>query len=74
MAGRSILRFAILKDYETVEKKARMSLASNSGCSMAAKCPPAGITVQCLMLNLFQYRNGEVSAILWETEQMLPVF
>lgn len=34
-------------------KKSLISLASSKGCSTAAKCPPAGIIVQCCILNPF---------------------
>src|ERR1019366_1779874 len=33
--------------YRTIRKKRRTSSASSVGCSMAAKCPPRGITVHC---------------------------
>src|ERR1700744_2088877 len=36
--------------YRTVAKNVRTSSTNNSGCSKAAKCPPRGIVVQCVML------------------------
>jgi hypothetical protein len=59
-----------------VLKKSVMSFVNKLGCSIAAKCPPAGISVQCCMLNPFSgYERGGVKTqllILTLLQQTIP--
>src|ERR1700722_2819826 len=50
-------------DYRTVAKNARTSSTNRSGCSNAAKCPPRGMVVQCVMLYAVSHQRRGVRRI-----------